>query len=95
MIPPCVSLFLKCLTPLLKFVRELYMHFGQEVLKYKAHRDPLVRATVVSLIPTLAMYDVTLFTDYFMHPSMAHLLSLLDKPSDLRGKGSQIHLLLY
>ena len=34
---------------------------------------------VITLIPTLAVYDTQTFSEHFLHKAMAHLLTLLSK----------------
>ncbi|KAG9023396.1 phosphatidylinositol kinase- protein kinase tor1, partial [Tulasnella sp. UAMH 9824] len=71
-------------------VRELFTHAGsymrhnfQEaadtILNYRDHKDPLIRRTVIYLIPTLALYWTDAFTDKQLHKAMGHLLSQLKK----------------
>lgn len=64
------------------FMRDTYFDTAETILKFKAHRDPLVRKTVIALIPTLAIYDTQSFSEHFMHKAMAHLLEQLQKPSE-------------
>ncbi|KAJ2934856.1 hypothetical protein H1R20_g2275, partial [Candolleomyces eurysporus] len=72
--------------------RELLIHAGmfmhdnfpdtaEMILRFKTHRDPLVRKTVISMIPALAAYDTQTFTEHFLHKGMAHLLQQLEKPT--------------
>ncbi|KIJ55748.1 hypothetical protein M422DRAFT_24274 [Sphaerobolus stellatus SS14] len=73
--------------------RELLLHAGmamrdsfydtvETIFRFKAHRDNLIRRTVIALIPTFALYDNQSFSEHFLHKAMAHLLSQLDKPSE-------------
>ena len=52
------------------------------VLRYKEHKDILIRRTVMSLIPTLAVYDTQTFSELFLHKVMSHLLSQLKRPAE-------------
>jgi len=49
--------------------------------------DGLVRKMVITLIPTLAAYDTQTFSEHYLHKSMAHLLTQLEKPNE-RSFGS-------
>ncbi|KZS94646.1 atypical/PIKK/FRAP protein kinase [Sistotremastrum niveocremeum HHB9708] len=64
------------------FMRDQFYDTSNNILRFKQHKDPLVRQTVVGLIPTLAMYDTQSFTEHFLHQAMGHLLSQLDKPNE-------------
>ena len=55
---------------------------AEQIMKFKTHRDPHVRKMVITLIPTLAMYDTQTFTEHHLHKAMAHLLAQLEKPSE-------------
>ena len=60
-------------------------YFGdvaEQILKFRIHRDPVIRKTVITLIPTLAVYDTETFIEHFLHPTMAHLMAQLESPSD-------------
>ncbi|KAF8519025.1 phosphatidylinositol 3-kinase [Hysterangium stoloniferum] len=73
--------------------RELLLHAGmamkdsfhdtvETIFRFKAHRDNLIRRTVIALIPTFSLYDNQSFSEHFLHKAMAHLLLQLDKPSE-------------
>ncbi|TIB14647.1 hypothetical protein E3P89_00930 [Wallemia ichthyophaga] len=49
------------------------------ILRYKDHRDFLIRKTVILLIPTLATYDPQAFTQTKLRLSMGHLMSAIRK----------------
>ncbi|KAK9379012.1 armadillo-type protein [Kockiozyma suomiensis] len=61
------------------FMHKNYANVCDTVLKYKDHRDSLVRRTVLAMMPTLASYNPTAFADKYMHPCMLHLLGQLKK----------------
>lgn len=52
------------------------------VLKYKDHRDALVRREVVLIIPILAAYSPTEFATKYLHQCMLHLQGLIRKDRD-------------
>lgn len=64
------------------FMKEAYVDTAETILKLRASRDALVRKTIITLIPTLALYDTQTFTEYFMHKAMGHLLEQLSKPAE-------------
>ncbi|KAL5537169.1 TOR1 [Sanghuangporus sanghuang] len=64
------------------FMKESYVETAESILKLCTHRDALVRKTVISLIPTLALYDTQTFSEYFMYRAMLHLLDQLQKPAE-------------
>ncbi|KAJ8457723.1 hypothetical protein ONZ45_g18201 [Pleurotus djamor] len=64
------------------FMKDSFMDSAETILRFKSHRDALVRRAVIALIPTLAGYDTAMFIEHFLHKSMAHLLTQLDKPSE-------------
>ena len=63
-------------------MRETFLDSAEQILRFKSHRDGLIRKTVITLVPSLAAYDTTTFTEHFLHKSMAQLLTQLEKPAD-------------
>ncbi|KAI8593944.1 armadillo-type protein [Geranomyces variabilis] len=61
------------------YPQEQYKALCESVLKYKDHRDKLVRRTVILMIPNLAQFDPTDFVAAYMNGCMAYLLSQLKK----------------
>ena len=66
---------------------------ADQIMKFKTHRDPHVRKMVITLIPTLAMYDTQTFTEHHLHKVMAHLLAQLETPTE-RSVGEYHRLLV-
>ncbi|KAI9455690.1 armadillo-type protein [Lactarius psammicola] len=64
------------------FMRENFMDTVESILRFGTSRDPFVRKMVITLIPTLAVYDTQTFGEHFLHGAMGHLLTLLDKSND-------------
>ncbi|OJT05171.1 Phosphatidylinositol 3-kinase tor1 [Trametes pubescens] len=64
------------------FMQKHFSDVAEQVLSYKMHRDALVRKTVITLNPTLAVYDTATFSEHFLHKAMAHLLMQLEKPAE-------------
>ncbi|GBE86637.1 Serine/threonine-protein kinase tor2 [Sparassis crispa] len=64
------------------FMKENFLDAAEQILSFKTHRDALVRKMVITLIPTLAVYDTQTFTEHHLHRAMAHLLTQLDKPNE-------------
>ncbi|GAO47492.1 hypothetical protein G7K_1698-t1 [Saitoella complicata NRRL Y-17804] len=64
------------------FMHERYREVCEIVLRYKDHRDALIRRSVISLIPTLAAYNPNEFVASYLHKCMLHLLGLLKKEKD-------------
>ncbi|KAF7308846.1 Serine/threonine-protein kinase TOR [Mycena kentingensis (nom. inval.)] len=64
------------------FMRDVFSAATAEVLRFRLHRDPLIRKLVLTLIPSLAAYDTQTFSDIYLKKAMTHLLSGLDKPTD-------------
>src|SRR5258708_39529715 len=60
-------------------MRENFMDTAESILRFRTSRDPLVRKMVITLIPTLAVYDTQTFSEHFLHKAMPHLLTLLSK----------------
>mgnify|MGYP001320379189 FL=1 len=63
-------------------MQENFLDTAETILRFKTHRDPLVRRMVISMIPTLAAYDTQTFTEHFLHKAMAHLMTQLEKPAE-------------
>ncbi|ORX99768.1 PtdIns-3-kinase tor2 [Basidiobolus meristosporus CBS 931.73] len=74
--------FLELLQHTGMFMHERYNEVGDNVLRFKDHRDILIRKTVLSLIPALAKYNPVEFSDSYLHKSMNHLLGQLRKDKD-------------
>ncbi|KIK95251.1 hypothetical protein PAXRUDRAFT_33077 [Paxillus rubicundulus Ve08.2h10] len=64
------------------FIRESFLDTAEQILRFKSHRDGLVRKMVITLIPTLAAYDPQTFSEHYLHKSMGHLLTQLEKPNE-------------
>ncbi|KZT27933.1 phosphatidylinositol 3-kinase [Neolentinus lepideus HHB14362 ss-1] len=64
------------------FMKETFLDTAEHILKFRSHRDPLVRKMVITLIPTLALYDTQTFCEHFLHKAMAHLLTQLEKSNE-------------
>lgn len=71
-------------------MRENFLDTAEQILRFKAHRDPLVRKMVITMIPSLAAYDTQTFTEHFLHKAMGHLLTQLEKPNE-RSFGMFVH----
>lgn len=65
-----------------QFMKENFLDAAEQILSFKTHRDQLVRKMVITLIPTLAVYDTSTFSEHFLHKAMAHLLTQLEKPAE-------------
>ena len=83
-------------------MKETFLDTAEQILRFKAHRELVVRKMVITMIPSLAAYDTQTFTEHFLHKSMAHLLTQLEKPAE-RSFGAYprqnilpiVHLLLF
>lgn len=60
-------------------MRENFAETAETILRLRVHKDALVRRAVVTLIPTLAIYDTQTFSEHFLHMCMGHLLTQLSK----------------
>lgn len=64
------------------FMQSQYSDVCETVLKYKDHKDPLIRHTVVYILPDLAKYNPVEFTKRYLVDSMTHLVGQLKKEKD-------------
>ncbi|KAI0741336.1 atypical/PIKK/FRAP protein kinase [Daedaleopsis nitida] len=64
------------------FMKENFLDAAEQILSFKVHREPIVRKMVITLIPTLAVYDTQTFSEHFLHKAMAHLLTQLEKNNE-------------
>ncbi|KAJ3290058.1 phosphatidylinositol kinase- protein kinase tor1 [Borealophlyctis nickersoniae] len=64
------------------YPHDKYKELCESVLKYREHRDGLVRRTVILMIPTLAKFDVENFVVTYLHDCMAYLLMRLRKEGE-------------
>ncbi|KAJ7823024.1 phosphatidylinositol 3-kinase [Mycena leptocephala] len=74
------------------FMKDAFAHTAETILRFRSHRDSLIRRLVMTLIPVLASYDTETFCDLYLKKSMAHLAGVLDKPND-RHMGTTAKLL--
>jgi len=75
-------------------MKEDFLDSAEQILSFRQHRDSLVKKMVITLIPTLAVYDTQTFSEHYLHKAMGHLLTQLEKPNE-RSFGmspSPIHL---
>lgn len=63
-------------------MKENFLDAADKILSFKTHRDAHVRKMVITLIPTLAVYDTQSFSEHHLHKAMAHLLTQLEKPAE-------------
>ena len=63
-------------------MKENFLDATEQLLQFKAHRDLHVRKMVITLIPTLAVYDTHTFSEHYLHKAMGHLLTQLEKPTE-------------
>ncbi|KAI0078720.1 phosphatidylinositol 3-kinase [Panus rudis PR-1116 ss-1] len=71
------------------FMKENFLDAAERILNFKTHRDSHVRKMVITLIPTLAVYDTQTFSEHYLHKAMGHLLTQLEKPAE-RSVGMSI-----
>lgn len=64
------------------FMKESYLDTAETIIRLRSHRDPLIRKTIIQLIPTLAVYDNKSFSEHFLHKAMSHLLESLTRPAE-------------
>lgn len=63
-------------------MRENFLDAAEQIMSFKLNRDAQVRKMVITLIPTLAVYDTQTFSEHHLHKAMAHLLTQLEKPAE-------------
>lgn len=63
-------------------MKETFLDTAEQILRFRTHKDALVRKMVITLIPTLAVYDTQTFSEHFLHRAMGHLLTQLEKPNE-------------
>lgn len=61
------------------FMQPYYSEVCEIVLRYKDHKDLLVRRTVIQILPILAQYSPIEFTKKYLSDSMSHLISQFKK----------------
>jgi FKBP12-rapamycin complex-associated protein len=64
------------------FMHERYREICETTLKFKDHRDFVIRKTIIQMIATLAGYNPAEFVASYLHKFMGHLLSQLSKEKD-------------
>ena len=64
------------------YMQSHYQDACDIVYKHKDHRDPIVRRTVVYLIPDLASYSPADFAQTWLHKFMLYLYSMLKKDKE-------------
>ena len=63
-------------------MKENFLDAAEQILSFKMHKELTIRKMVITLIPTLAVYDTQTFSEHFLHKAMAHLLTQLDKTQE-------------
>jgi FKBP12-rapamycin complex-associated protein len=64
------------------FMHEHYQEVCEIVFRHKEHREPVIRRTVVLLIPELANYSPTDFAATYLHKFMVFLSGMLKKDKE-------------
>ncbi|KIY73583.1 atypical/PIKK/FRAP protein kinase [Cylindrobasidium torrendii FP15055 ss-10] len=64
------------------FMKDSYMDTAEKILRFRSHRDHLVRKQVIAMIPSLAAYDTQTFKENYLVKAMSHLLTQLEKPHE-------------
>ncbi|KAF8421355.1 armadillo-type protein [Terfezia claveryi] len=64
------------------FMHDHYRDVCEVVMRFKDHRDHLIRRLVISLIPNLASYNPQEFVASYLHKCMMHLQAQLKKDRD-------------
>ncbi|KAI9746692.1 MAG: phosphatidylinositol kinase- protein kinase tor1 [Claussenomyces sp. TS43310] len=64
------------------FMHEHYQEVCEIVFRHKEHREPVIRKTVVLLIPELANYSPTDFAQSYLHKFMVFLSGMLKKDKE-------------
>ena len=59
-----------------------YREACEMVMRYKDHRDALIRREVINIIPILASYSPSDFTSSYLHQCMLHLQGLIKRDKD-------------
>ncbi len=59
------------------FIVDLNLHC--QVLKFKDHKDPLVRKTTISLVPVLAGFNQQAFNLSHLEPCASYMLTVMKK----------------
>lgn len=59
-----------------------YTDTAEQILKFRQNRDPNIHKMVITLIPTLAVYDTDTFTEQYLHSSMDYLMLQLGSIGD-------------
>jgi FKBP12-rapamycin complex-associated protein len=76
-----------------QFMKDHYKISCELILKYKDHKEPLIRRSVVTLLPAMGTYDTQAFIELFLARSMAHLLQQLQRPNERDAGESKISFL--
>jgi FKBP12-rapamycin complex-associated protein len=63
-------------------MRDVFSDTVEQILRFRIHRDALIRKLVMALIPSLAAYDTETFSDLYLKKAMAYLSNALEKPND-------------
>ncbi|TPX38402.1 hypothetical protein SeMB42_g06762 [Synchytrium endobioticum] len=67
------------------FLDGRYKEICELILKFKDHRDVLIRKTVIQSIPALAAFETDTFVSNYLNPCMNHLLGQLRREKDRSG----------
>ena len=64
------------------FIQDRFKDVCDSIIKYKEHRDKLIRRTVISLMPLLAAAHPESFVHNYRHTCINHLLLSMRRDSD-------------
>lgn len=64
------------------YLQDRYIEICDSIMKYKDHKESLIKKTVINLIPDLATFNSTDFSSIYLNTWMNHLLSQLKKEKE-------------
>jgi len=64
------------------FMTDYYGDTFEKIFNHRTHKDLAVRKTVISILPTCALYNPARFTEHFLFRSMSWLLQQMNKPGE-------------
>ncbi|KAG0243175.1 armadillo-type protein [Mortierella sp. GBAus27b] len=67
------------------FIYARFKDTCETVLRFKDHRESLIKKTVINLLPVLAAYDPPDFIDFYLDQSMTHLLGQVQYDKERKG----------
>ena len=63
-------------------IQDYFRAICDETLRFRDHKELVIRKAVIALIPIMATYDSETFQQHYLHRCVQYLTACLSKPTD-------------